>query len=59
MGRRTDRLIRISAPHFVAGAVVRDGRAARCAPILRYMAGWTVAQIEAYCRSKGWTFEMM
>lgn len=48
-------MLRISAPHFVAG-IVRGGQVA---PIIRYMKGWTLAQIKAYCERKGWTVEVM
>ena len=48
-------MLRISAPHFVAG-IVRGGP---CAPILRYMRGWTLKQIKEYCARKGWGVEIM
>ena len=48
-------MLRITAPHFVAG-IVRGGLAA---PILRYMKGWTLAKIQAYCKAKGWHVEVM
>ena len=48
-------MLRISAPHFVAG-IVRGGPAA---PIIRYMKGWTFARIKAYCDRKRWTIEVM
>ena len=47
-------MLRISAPHFVAG-IVQGGMAA---PIIRYMKGWTLAQIRAYCDRKGWHVEV-
>jgi len=51
-------LIRITAPHFCAGIdYARTG--VRLAPILRYMRGWTVREISAYCRQKGWTFQVV
>lgn len=46
-------LIRIVAPHFVAGLVIGGP----CAPIIRYMQGWSVDRIKAYCASKRWTVE--
>lgn len=46
-------MLRIVAPHFVAG-IVRGGAAA---PIIAYMKGWTLAQIEDYCKRKGWKVE--
>lgn len=51
--------IRIEAPHFVAGVDVVDGRATHCAPILKYMAGWNGQKIAAYCRQKGWKWEVL
>ena len=45
-------LIRIVAPHFVAGIIWPT----RFAPILKYMRFWTVAGIETYCKRKGWQF---
>lgn len=48
-------LLRITAPHFVAG-IVKQGAVA---PIIRYMEGWTLAKIKAYCRSRGWTLEVL
>lgn len=50
-------LLRIVAPHFVAG-VFTDGALVRdAAPILAYMVGWTRAQFATYVRRKGWTVE--
>lgn len=48
-------MLRISAPHFVAG-IVRGGDVA---PIIRYMKGWTLTQIRAYCERKRWAVEVM
>lgn len=48
-------MLRISAPHFVAG-IVRGGEAA---PILRYMQGWTLKRIKDYCAHKGWLVEVL
>ena len=47
-------MLRIVAPHFVAG-IVRGGL---CAPIIKYMKGWTLAQIRAYCKKKKWEVEI-
>jgi hypothetical protein len=44
-------LIRIEAPHFVAGVIVGE----RAAPVISYMRGWTVTQILGYCERKGWS----
>ncbi len=48
-------MLRVVAPHFVAG-IVRSGPVA---PIIRYMKGWTLREIESYCAKKGWTVERM
>lgn len=47
-------LLRIVAPHFVAG-IVRGGDVA---PIIAYMKGWTLRQIRAYCAKRGWSVEI-
>jgi hypothetical protein len=52
-------LIRIVAPHFVAGLEAEHGRVVRAAPILRYMLGWEGARVAGYCRSKRWTWERL
>lgn len=58
MGNRTG-LIRITAPHFCAGVQVSlpNLGVTETAPILRYMKGWTVFEVENYCDKKGWTYE--
>jgi len=61
-------LIRITAPHFVAGIVTycEDGRydydlkrvpIHRTAPIVKYMKGWTISRIKHYCKKRGWKVE--
>lgn len=47
-------LIRIEAPHFVAGLVVEDGQVYESAPVIKYMRGWTQEKVINYCRVKGW-----
>jgi hypothetical protein len=47
--------LRITAPHFVAG-IVRGGL---CAPIIKYMRGWTLREIRSYCQKRGWTVEVI
>lgn len=63
-------LIRIEAPHFVAGIEI-DGATGRydcddklvsihrCAPIVKYMKGWSTARIMRYCRVKRWKCRMV
>lgn len=48
-------MLRITAPHFVAG-IVQGGMVA---PIIKYMKGWTLREIRAYCERKGWTVELI
>lgn len=48
-------LIRIEAPHFVAGVIIKDGLVVRAAPIVKYMRGWTTTRVTSYAASKGWT----
>jgi hypothetical protein len=49
--------LRISAPHFCAGVVLRDQRAVMAAPIVQYMIGWWREHIEGCCESKRWRVE--
>jgi hypothetical protein len=46
-------LVRITAPHFVAGLEVGG----QVAPILHYMRTWPIGQIVAYCKQKRWHCE--
>lgn len=48
-------MLRITAPHFVAG-IVQGGMVA---PIIKYMKGWTYKEIKSYCDKKGWKVEIM
>lgn len=48
-------LLRISAPHFCAGAEVVHGTVdGNVAPIIRYMRGWRIERVRSYCRQKQW-----
>lgn len=53
-----DKFMMVDAPHFCAGADIVDGKVSShpygCAPIIRYMVGWTGKQVSAYCRKKRW-----
>ncbi len=46
-------LIRIVAPHFVAGFET-DGTIRRAAPIIKYMTGWDNGKARKYIHDKGW-----
>lgn len=47
------RLVRVVAPHFVAG-LVSDGVVREAAPILKYAVGWSDEKARAYFAGKGW-----
>ena len=47
------RLVRVVAPHFVAGFET-DGTVRRSAPVLRYLVGWNDGRARAYLHSRGW-----
>jgi hypothetical protein len=51
-------IAQITAPHFVAGLELENGKVARiAAPIIGYMIGWTEANIQQYVKRKGWKYE--
>lgn len=50
-------LLRIVAPHFVAGLVVAGCEVSETAPILRYMLDWPIWEVIDYCDRKGWKVE--
>lgn len=55
-----DRFIRISAPHFCAGADIdKDDKVVNPAPILKWMKGRTLWWVERYCKSKKWEIEVI
>lgn len=50
-----DTLIRVEAPHFVAGLIVDHGRVTDAAPILRWSVGKQWAWVASYIeRKRGW-----
>ena len=51
----SERVLAIDAPHFNAGLVLVGGKVIEAAPILRYMLGWELERVLAYCRRKGWS----
>jgi len=54
-------LVRITAPHFVAGLVwcSKTDRVTEAAPILKYMHGWSRERVSTYCTRKGWAARMV
>lgn len=51
------RLIQVTAPHFCAGIVIKDGRCVDAAPILKWAIGKDWGYLTSYFRRKGWRFE--
>lgn len=52
-------MIRITSPWFVVGLELHKDsvRVSRAAPVVKYMTGWTLAQVSAYCRKRHWKME--
>lgn len=54
-------LIRIKAPHFVAGIIphsIFSKRKETVAPIIKYMKKWSVIDIIKYCNKKNWEYKL-
>lgn len=47
-------LVRVEAPHFVAGIVFVEGVCTEAAPIMRWAAGKSARELAAYFKRKGW-----
>lgn len=55
-----ERLIRVSAPHYVAGMIVDpNDRILRAAPILGWSVGKSLFNVSKYLRSKGYQLEVL
>lgn len=52
-------LVRIVAPHFVAGLEHDNDSVRRAAPIIKYMIGWEPRKVWDYCKSKGWKYKTL
>ena len=50
-------LLRIESSYFVAGAIMRRSTCHSCAPIIKYMKGWSSKKIINYCIKKGWKYQ--
>lgn len=48
-------IVRVVAPHFVAGLEMAGDRCVVAAPILRWCEGKTREQLRAYFARRGWT----
>lgn len=56
----TTRLMRVEAPHFVAGLEFdRHHRCMLCAPIVKYMFGKTIVTAMNYFKSKGYRIQIL
>ncbi len=54
------RMIRISAPHFCAGAEINErNEVIYPAPIIKWMKGRTLWWIRKYCEKKKWEIEVI
>jgi len=49
------KLFQITSPHFVCGLEVSGEDVIRTAPIIKYMKGWKIFQVEAYCLKRKWS----
>jgi len=52
-------LFRIVAPRFVAGGYAQDGVITLAAPIIHYLVGWTIAQVQQYLADKKWKLKWL
>lgn len=52
-------LLRIVAPHFVAGVEAQGSRIVRAAPIVHYMVGWSRTRFVGYAEEKGWQWQVV
>lgn len=52
----TDYLVRVVAPHFVAGIVTDDDLCLEAAPILRWAIGRDNESLRSYFDRKGWQY---
>jgi hypothetical protein len=51
-------LVRVTAPHFCAGLIVRNGVVTGAAPIIRWAMGKPWTEVERYCNKKRWKVEL-
>ena len=47
-------LVRVVAPHYVAGYVVENGRVVKAAPILAWAVGKSYSDVGRYLENKGY-----
>lgn len=44
----------ITAPHFTAGAVCKDGVVVKVKEQVSYMEGWTISFAQNFCKQMNW-----
>ena len=49
-----DYVLRITTPYACGGVILNGIVVVKCAPIFKYMHGWTKDKVEGYCAAKGW-----
>lgn len=47
-------LVQVTAPHFCAGIVIREGKCVEAAPVLRWCIGQSRSYLSAYFHRKRW-----
>jgi len=52
-------LLRVTAPHFCAGAIFEKGECVKAAPIIKWMVGKPPLETRDYMRRKGWQWEWL
>lgn len=49
----------ITAPHFCAALVALGTKVLKPAPILNWTRDYTLVELNAYCRRKGWAMRLV
>ena len=52
-----EELFQVKAPYFYAGIVIENNKVIAQSPILKYMKGWSQAEVQRYCDNKCWDFK--
>lgn len=55
----SEQLVQVTAPHFCAGIVLKNGVVTEAAPILKWTIGKQKEWLSTYFKQKGWTEEMV
>jgi len=50
----TEQIVRVVAPHFVAGLIIKNGYCTEAAPILRWAVGKASDELRQYFKSRQW-----